>query len=181
MEAHVTHTLTGRPPLDGRGLCAFNRFIRTGYVDAVLSLPWDEARRDRGASWGSLAGVLLHCLEVEEYWFHHVIAGRMNEWVDWDLEHPESAEAVRAAIHRTEERTRAFLASLDDAACARLVEVPRDDGSTVRFSVEEILAHVAVEEMHHRGELIALLWQMDVEPPPMTLLRWVRHMTGQPL
>jgi uncharacterized damage-inducible protein DinB len=32
-------------------------------------------------------------------------------------------------------------------------------------TVEEILVHVFEEEIHHRGELIALFWQMGIEPP----------------
>jgi uncharacterized damage-inducible protein DinB len=30
------------------------------------------------------------------------------------------------------------------------------------------------EETHHRGELIALLWQMDVAPPHMGFIQYAR-------
>jgi uncharacterized damage-inducible protein DinB len=42
-----------------------------------------------------------------------------------------------------------------------------DDGKTFEITAEDVLIHVFEEEVHHRGELIALLWQMNVEPPPM--------------
>jgi len=42
-----------------------------------------------------------------------------------------------------------------------------DEGKTHRFTAEDILIHMFEEEVHHRGELIALLWQMGVEPPSM--------------
>ncbi len=32
-------------------------------------------------------------------------------------------------------------------------------------TAEDILVHIFEEEVHHRGELIALFWQMDIRPP----------------
>jgi uncharacterized damage-inducible protein DinB len=45
--------------------------------------------------------------------------------------------------------------------------VKNDAGETIEVTAEDILIHVFEEEVHHRGELIALLWQMDIEPPLM--------------
>jgi uncharacterized damage-inducible protein DinB len=156
-------------------------FIRPTYVDAVLALPWEEASRDRGASWGSMAAILLHIVEVEDYWFHHMIPGIGYQFKDWDFDGYTSADQVRAEMTRIEAKTRQFLSSLRDDSGERLITVSRDDGVTSTFSVEEILVHVATEEIHHRGELIALLWQLNIDPPIMTLTRWLRYVTGQPL
>jgi len=30
-----------------------------------------------------------------------------------------------------------------------------------------VLIHVMAEELHHRGEIIAILWQMNIQPPDM--------------
>jgi uncharacterized damage-inducible protein DinB len=30
-----------------------------------------------------------------------------------------------------------------------------------------VLIHVFTEELHHRGEIIVILWQMDIQPPDM--------------
>jgi uncharacterized damage-inducible protein DinB len=40
-------------------------------------------------------------------------------------------------------------------------------GETIKVTAEDVLIHIFKEEIHHRGELIAFLWQMGVEPPPM--------------
>jgi uncharacterized damage-inducible protein DinB len=39
---------------------------------------------------------------------------------------------------------------------------------------EVVLLDFFQEETHHRGELLALLWQMDVEPPHTGFLKFVR-------
>ena len=166
--------------MDGRSLCAYNMFIRPAYVDAVLSLPWSDAAADRGASWGSLKNILLHIVEVEEWWFHHVAAGRKEAFDDWgEYERFDSADAVRKQIGETEKKTRAFLEGLDDDDLLEPVTVTPEDGPPMNYRLEDLLVHVAVEEVHHRGELIALLWQMDREPPPMTYRYWINHVTGQ--
>jgi len=33
--------------------------------------------------------------------------------------------------------------------------------------VRDVLIHVMTEELHHRGEIIAILWQMNFQPPDM--------------
>ena len=45
--------------------------------------------------------------------------------------------------------------------------IRNDLGETVEVTAEDILIHLFEEEIHHRGELIALLWQMNIEPPLM--------------
>jgi uncharacterized damage-inducible protein DinB len=40
--------------------------------------------------------------------------------------------------------------------------------------VEDILIHAALENIHHFGELIAMLWQIDVEPPHMGWLGYLQ-------
>jgi hypothetical protein len=33
--------------------------------------------------------------------------------------------------------------------------------------VRDVLIHVIIEELHHRGEIIAILWQMNFQPSDM--------------
>ena len=42
--------------------------------------------------------------------------------------------------------------------------------------VKDVLIHVLIEELHHRGEMIAILWQMDIQPPDMA---WISVMKRQ--
>jgi uncharacterized damage-inducible protein DinB len=42
-----------------------------------------------------------------------------------------------------------------------------EDNKTIGITAEDALIHVFEEEVHHRREEIALLWQMGIEPPLM--------------
>jgi uncharacterized damage-inducible protein DinB len=52
--------------------------------------------------------------------------------------------------------------------------VKNDAGETVTVTVEDVLIHIFEEEVHHRGELIGLLWQNGVEPPVNGLERLIK-------
>ena len=40
-------------------------------------------------------------------------------------------------------------------------------GAVFNLSVEECLLQTFTEQLYHMGELIALLWQLNIEPPQM--------------
>jgi uncharacterized damage-inducible protein DinB len=68
--------------------------------------------------------------------------------------------------NEVEKRTNAYLDKADERELARRVNF------TVRFgsfdlSAEECLLQSFTEQLYHMGELIALLWQEDIEPPKM--------------
>ena len=41
------------------------------------------------------------------------------------------------------------------------------DGRRRTTIVRDVLIHVLAEELHHRGEIIAILWQTNIQPPDM--------------
>jgi uncharacterized damage-inducible protein DinB len=57
------------------------------------------------------------------------------------------------------------LAKLTDADLERLIQ---PEWKERPHPIRDALYQVTFEQAHHVGELIALLWQMDVEPPEMT-------------
>jgi len=56
---------------------------------------------------------------------------------------------------------------------SKKVERKFKEGASVQVTVEDILIDFFQEETHHRGEFIALLWQMEIEPPH---LGWSKYL-----
>jgi uncharacterized damage-inducible protein DinB len=76
-------------------------------------------------------------------------------------------EEIHEYIDYVEGRMQKYL---DAQLSWKMVEkyiVRNDLDETVEVTAEDILIHLFEEEVHHRGELFALLWQMDIEPPLM--------------
>jgi uncharacterized damage-inducible protein DinB len=48
------------------------------------------------------------------------------------------------------------------------------DQNGINMELRQMLLHMVEEEPQHRGELNALLWQMNVEPPIIELQDFLR-------
>ncbi len=64
-----------------------------------------------------------------------------------------------------EARMRKYVISLISEELTKIYQTTNNADESVAISVEDVLVHLFEEEVHHRGELIALLWQMGVEHP----------------
>ena len=72
---------------------------------------------------------------------------------------------MRAYMEQVEKRMHGYLRSLSPEGLAKKYKLKGKDDKTEELTAEDILVHVFEEEVHHRGELIALFWQMGIEPP----------------
>jgi uncharacterized damage-inducible protein DinB len=54
---------------------AYNSHVRKAYLKKILSLPEDEALKDRGASYPSILDIFVHVLDGYRYWFFVVREG----------------------------------------------------------------------------------------------------------
>jgi uncharacterized damage-inducible protein DinB len=70
-------------------------------------------------------------------------------------------------MEHVEKRTHTYLKSLSNHKLQKTYTLKDDNGKTQKVTAEDILIHVVEEEIHHRGELNALLWQIGIDPPPM--------------
>ena len=69
-------------------------------------------------------------------------------------------------MKQVENRMNKYLNSLSPEDLKRKYEAgDRRKGKIETLTVEDVLVHVFEEEVHHRGELIALFWQMGIKPP----------------
>ena len=152
--------------MDAIKLLEYNQYLRHSYLEALSKLPWEEVVKDRGASFPSLRDIYLHCVSVLDFLVNHVIQGDANypriNHGDFD-----SIEKIRQYTEKVESKANAYLSMVTPAELSRRVERKQRDGSTFTVTVEDVLIDLFQEETHHRGELIALLWQMDVAPPHM--------------
>lgn len=74
---------------------------------------------------------------------------------------------VKDYAEQVERRMHNYLNTLPKEGLSKKYTVTDDRNQIVQVTAEDILIHVFEEEVHHRGEIIALLWQIGVEPPLM--------------
>jgi uncharacterized damage-inducible protein DinB len=151
--------------VDVTKLLEYNETVRHRYFETLTRLSWEEFTENREASFHSIRNIFVHTLGAIDYWLDFL----QNENLRSKRKYDEYGkfEEVRAYMEHVEKRTREYLESLRTDGLNKTYTSTDDDGKTSEVTAEDILIHVFEEEVHHRGELIALLWQMNIEPPPM--------------
>ena len=146
-------------------LLEYNREIRHRYLDSLALLPWDELTKNREASWHSLRNIFIHSVGAIEYWLDVLENTKKSKRRGFD--EYSCIEDIRQHMEEVEDRLQEYLDGLSQSELEKKFSRKNDEGKDVEPTAEDILIHVFEEEVHHRGELIALLWQMGIEPPLM--------------
>ena len=161
--------------MDPRKLFEYSQTLRDRYLEQVAALPWEETIRSRGASFDSLRNIFLHTIDAEDKLVNYIIPGKAQKWVSWNPDDFPDMESIRKRAREVESETKAYVAKLDSAELERKVEMPRPGSQGITVRVEDVLVHAALENIHHFGELIALLWQIDREPPHMGWIGYLQR------
>ncbi len=153
-------------------LLEYSQYLRHKYFESMGTLPWDEVVKDRCASFPSLRDIYLHCVTVLDFYINNVIQGDTN-YPRINTDDYDNIEKISIYTEQVESKANAYLSKITPEELSRKIERKQRDGSSITVTVEDILIDFFQEETHHRGELIALLWQMDVRPPHLS---WSRYL-----
>jgi uncharacterized damage-inducible protein DinB len=151
--------------VDIKRLLEYNEVVRHRYFETIAKLPWPEVVKDREASWHSIRNIFVHTMGAIDYWIDFLTGEKLHSHRKYD--EYRSIDDVRGYMKHVEKRFNEYLASLTPSSLKRRYKLRNDEDNEIKVTAEDVLIHVFEEEVHHRGELIALLWQMDVEPPMM--------------
>jgi uncharacterized damage-inducible protein DinB len=148
-----------------RKLLEYNEVVRHKYFECFTKLSWKEFVKNREASFHSIRSIFVHTLGAMDYWLDFLQKQNLHSKKDYD--DYRTLEQVRDYMERVEKRMRDYLNSQLIKKLNKTYRIKGEDNKTLRITAEDVLIHVFEEEVHHRGELIALLWQMGIEPPSM--------------
>jgi len=147
-----------------RSLYAYNSRVRAKYLTAIWKLTPRERNRNRGASFPSLADIFLHVLDAYRLWFDEVYAsGPTPEWYPLGAQYT-LAEA-RREMRSIDRRVTRIVRSLRPRDLNRRLSLPKRWQAPRPIELRVLLVHMIEEELQHRGEMNALLWQAGRNPP----------------
>ncbi len=152
---------------------------RRGYLEVFETLPSEELSRDRGASFPSLLDILAHSSGALYFWIKNCSPEAFPP-PEPEIGEPPSLAEVRAFETYLESHVQRFAAALTETDLQRTIARPKGRGSDhdCNIPIREVLWHLVEEELQHLGELNALLWQIDVDAPIYSWIRWA-HDVGR--
>jgi uncharacterized damage-inducible protein DinB len=136
------------------------------YLRTVWALPVRERYRDRKATYPSLVDIYLHILDDYRFWFVQAYTGKSFQ--DFPLGTRLSRSEVERATREVERIVSRVLERLRPRDLDRKFYIQVDRRS---ITVRAMLLQMIQGDLQHKGELNALLWQLDVNPPRVDLFR----------
>ena len=144
-----------------------NRLANLRLHSAMAPLTRAELHAPRTSFFPTLIATLNHILAVDQYYVGvlHTEAGLDKAWqafVDAQ-ELPELARRQRLS----DDKLIAWLGRADASALDQAVHMPRAQGRIQTEAAAHLLQHLFMHQMHHRGQVHAMLSGTAVAPPQL--------------
>ncbi len=166
--AYVLRKTVIMQPSDIKELFMYNHIVRQRYIDEFQkNIPWQEMLRNHDTAWLSLKDTLLHIIWVEDTWINYSIQGLEDPNRPFNYSKYQTWNSIVEYNSRIVSKVDEYLSNLKLEDLDRKVWRTNNDGIRRTSRIKDVLIHVVTEELHHRGEIIAILWQMNIEPPDM--------------
>jgi uncharacterized damage-inducible protein DinB len=162
-----------------RAWFAYIADARQGYLETLAKLPPAELTRDRGASFPSVLDIFTHSQGALYFWMKDCATFPFPPQ-QGESDGPPSIAVLMKDERYIQTQIQRVMAELTESNLSRTITRAKGRGSDhdCQVPVREALWHLVEEELQHRGELNALLWQIDVDPPVMSWVKWA-HTVGR--
>jgi uncharacterized damage-inducible protein DinB len=156
---------------DYRRIFNYNEKVLRAFFDTLSNLPWETVSKNVESAHHSMKNTFVHILSVYNGWINYNALEKSNEipWEEHDYNNYHSMGQVGDFMLKVLAGVNVFLKGLNDNALSKKIAAPWLDGE---FELGDVLMQVTFEQAHHLGEIIALLWQVNTEPPEMT---WIMN------
>ncbi|KRB31756.1 MULTISPECIES: DinB family protein [Mesorhizobium] len=146
----------------GNNLWSNDRLYR-----AVLALKPGEFEAERTSFFPSIKATLNHVLAVDYLYLDFLEEGGVGAAAHDDFVPLDEPHALFAAQIAADRRLIAFCDGLSEADLDRRVITDRREDGMIPERIGDILAHVFLHDIHHRGQVHAMLSGTSVAPPQL--------------
>ena len=146
----------------GNNLWSNDRLYR-----AVLQLKPGEFEAERTSFFPSIKATLNHILAVDHLYLDFLEEGGVGAAAYDDYVPFDEPQALFAAQAAADGRLIAFCGKLSEADLDRRVITDRREDGMIPEKIGDILAHVFLHDIHHRGQVHAMLSGTSVAPPQL--------------
>lgn len=153
--------------IDIHDLYKYSAAVRRRFANKLAELSWEEVSKNREASFYSMKDILLHMIDNEEWIVNFGIFEKTLQYSRRNWEEYKDMRMIIDHLSDVERKTQDYLAKADEKELKRRLVFELRTGKKFDLAVEDCLVQSFTEQLYHLGELIALLWQNNIEPPPM--------------
>ena len=155
-------------------LARYNQWMNNNLYQLASTLNADELLQNRGAFFGSVAGILNHLLVADLIWLNRFKQLSTQAKALQPLGHfpmPTALEQLLypdfKQLHQARQQIGAiflaFVAELDDQQLQQVLIYSNMKGEPMQKQLSSVLQHVFNHQTHHRGQLTTLFSQMGLD------------------
>jgi uncharacterized damage-inducible protein DinB len=108
---------------------------------------------------------LLHIIWADDTWINHSIQYIENPNRSFNYSKYQTWYSIEEYNSKITSKVDKYLSSIRQEDLDRKVYRANNDDIRRISRIKDVLIHVITEEIHHRGEMIGILWQMNIQPP----------------
>jgi uncharacterized damage-inducible protein DinB len=151
---------------DFRRIFKYNRWVLHSFLETLDKLPSETVSKNLGASHNSMKDIFTHILTVYDGWLNHARKGKTSGVPKSESDEAfQSMDTMKRYMEHVETGVDALLRDLSDSMLVLAIKV---DWFEKEQCLADVLMQITIEQAHHLGEIISLLWQQNIEPPEMT-------------
>ena len=147
-------------------LIDYNYWARDRVLASAEPLSPGELTRSLGSSFSSVLETLVHIHFAEWIWYQRWQGS--SPTAGPDNSRLVTIDALREAWHPLEQQIRRFVASLDPAGLARVIEYRTMAGQPGASPHWQMIVHVVNHGSYHRGQVATMLRQLGAKPAQST-------------
>lgn len=150
-----------------RRMARNNRWSNDRLYRAVLALQPGEFAGERTGFFPSIAKTLNHILAIDLYYLDALLEGGVGPAVFYDFKSFDDPAALAEAQAVEDERLMAFCDALSEEDMERRVVTDRGEAGLFPERIGDLLIHLFLHQVHHRGQVHAMLSGTSVKPPQL--------------
>ena len=149
----------------------YNAWANTRILDTTAGLTAEQFLAPGGSSFDSVRDTLVHTMNAQWLYLERWQGRSPRAWPEPTI-YPDLA-AIRGRWNEIEHDTQAFMAALDDARLAAVVDYTNMQGEPWAYPLWQQMIHQVNHATQHRSETAVLLTQLGHSPGWLDLLYFV--------
>lgn len=150
-----------------RAMARNNRWSNDRLYAAVMALRPGEFEAARTSFFPSIAATLNHLLAVDLLYLDFLEEGPLGASAYDDFQPFRQVAPLAEAQAASDRRLIAFCDALTPSDLARRVATDRRTDGIIPERIGDLLAHLFLHQIHHRGQVHAMLSGTSVKPPQL--------------
>jgi len=156
-------------PAEIRTHLKYSTWASQRVFEAARKLDPADLTRNVGVSHASILGTLSHIHFADRIWYSRVV----------DPSEPVIREADLATLEKewpaVQQKWEAWAERLQDADLGRMIACKSMEGVLYEVAAEKVVLHLVNHDSLHRGQVMGMIRQLGIAPPPTDLMMYFRE------